>query len=92
MSLSQGALDAGAQAAIKVFTDAGFGAFIDMDKARGLAAPIIRAADEYRKQNEWLSQQKAAIPVPPPMVDTDPSENAFASFIRNLVSQVTKGK
>lgn len=92
MSLSQGALDAGAQAAIKVFTDAGYGSLIDLDKARGLAAPIIRAVDEYRKQNEWLSQQKATVPVPPPTVDTAPNENAFASFIRNLVSQVTKGK
>lgn len=90
MSLSQGALDAGAKAAIKVFTDAGYGSFVDMDKARGLAAPIIRAVDEYRAERErFQGQQAKPVPVPPP-VDTKPAESGFAAFIRSVLSQLSE--
>jgi len=43
MMITQKELDAAAEAAIKVFTDAGYGWAVNMERARGLAAPMIRA-------------------------------------------------
>lgn len=43
MTLSQKELDAGADAVIKLATEAGYGSFVSMDSARSIAAAVIKA-------------------------------------------------
>lgn len=46
--MTQEELDAGGQAVIDVATAAGYGNFISLDQARGLAAAVIRKVDAHR--------------------------------------------
>lgn len=47
--LTQEALEAGADAVHKMAVEAGFGAFINRDQERALAAAVIRRVDTQRE-------------------------------------------
>lgn len=61
--MTQGELDAGGRGVIDAATAAGYGAFINLDQARGIAAVVIRKVDAHRAAHAAATEPSNPIDV-----------------------------